>query len=142
MAEFKKQTASCARCGKLFSYIGFGFRYCELCKKFDEEEFHIVRSYIYEHGTATMLEIEENTGVSNRRISQYLREGRLEIPENSPIFIKCDMCGTDIRSGRFCRACGSKLSKDFNGILYQEIEIGEEPKKTTNMKMRYFGKHD
>lgn len=137
MKNFKMQTAACARCGKVFSYIGFGLRYCDICKKYDEKEFDLVRNYIYDNGTSTMAEIEENTGVSSRRITQYLREGRLEIPENSPIYIKCDSCHTDIRSGRYCRPCGTKLSKNLNGPMFQEIEIGEEPKNNFNGKMRF-----
>jgi len=141
MATFKKRTAVCARCGKLFDYMGFGFRYCPICKVFDEEEFSLVREYVYEHGTATMLEVEQQTGVSNRRIMQYLREGRLEIPESSPIFIRCDGCNTEIRSGRFCKACGSKLSKELTGVLTNEYEIGEEPKDRKG-KMRFNRERD
>lgn len=137
MAEFKVQTAVCVRCNKVFSYIGFGFKYCERCKRIDEEEFDKVRTYIYDHGTASMLEIEKNTAVSNKRITQYLREGRLEIPENSPIYIKCESCRTDIRSGRYCRPCGTKLSKDLSGTLVSEFEIGEEPKSNNHGKMRF-----
>lgn len=136
MSHKESQTSICARCNKMFMYPGFGLRYCPTCKKFDEEDFDKVRDYIYAHGTATMLEIEDKTGVANKRINQYLREGRLEIPNNSPIFIKCDVCRTDIRSGRYCKACASKLSKDLQGGLYKELEVGEEPKKLEG-KMRF-----
>ena len=70
---------------------------------------------------------------------QYLREGRLEIPENSPIYIKCESCRCDIRSGRYCKECAAKLSKDLEGAMrMDEYEIGEVPKMKQG-KMHYIG---
>lgn len=34
-----------------------------------------------------------------------LKEGKLEIPSNSDIFIKCKICGCDIRYGELCNKC-------------------------------------
>lgn len=133
------ETATCMRCKRVFTYFGFGHKFCPACKRIDDEQFDKIRDYIYQHGTATMVELEANTGVPIRRIEQYLREGRLEIPENSPIYIKCESCHCDIRSGRYCRECAGRLSKDLKGALaIDEFEIGEAPKKKVG-KMRYLG---
>ncbi|MBO7353261.1 MAG: hypothetical protein J6U61_03280 [Lachnospiraceae bacterium] len=86
----------------MFTYPGFGSKYCPDCRKIDEENRDKVKEYLREHGTANMVEISENTGVSKHDINQYLRDGMLEIPEGSPIYIKCEKCGCDIRSGRWC----------------------------------------
>lgn len=136
------ETKVCVRCKRMFTYLGFGHFYCPPCKKLDEVDFSKVKEYIYEHGTAPAFEVSENTGVSLDRITQYLREGRLEIPETSPIFIKCEMCSTDIRSGRLCPECASKLTKAMKITMnFDEEQVGQVPKKF-NGKMRFFGKQN
>lgn len=125
----------CVRCGRMFSYLGFGHFYCPACKKLDEEDFRKVKNYIYENGVAPAIEVSEVTGISLDRINQYLKEGRLEIPENSPIFIKCEMCSIDIRSGRVCQECASKLTHAMRVKLnFDEEQIGSVPKKMTGKR--------
>jgi hypothetical protein len=128
-------TRVCVRCGRIFNYSGFGHYYCPNCKKKDAKDFNRVRDYIYEHGIANMVEVSENTGVGVKIIEQYLREGRLEIPENSPIFIKCEMCGVDIRSGRLCPKCANSLSNAMRVEMnFDDEQIGEIPKFVGKMK--------
>ena len=130
----------CVKCGRMFTYLGFGHYYCSVCKIRDEEEFTKVKDYIYEHGVAPALEVSEMTGVSMKIIQQYLREGRLEIPEGSPIFIKCEKCSIDIRSGRLCSNCATSLSKAMRTDMdFDDEQIGQIPKKLTG-KMRFLGK--
>ena len=129
------ETKICDRCGRIFLYYGFGHYYCPACKILDEEDFTKVKDYIYDHGVASALEVSENTGISLDRINQYLREGRLEIPEESPIFIKCEMCSTDIRSGRLCQECASKLSHAMRiEMNFDDTQIGRVPKKLTGKR--------
>lgn len=133
------ETKVCVRCKRMFTYLGYGHFYCPVCKKIDEADFAKVKEYIYENGTASAMMVSEYTGVSLERITQYLKEGRLEIPELSPIFIKCEMCGSDIRSGRLCPACAGKLTKSMKESMnFDEEQIGQVPKKMEG-KMRYFG---
>ncbi len=134
------ETKVCARCGRMFNYLGFGHYYCPTCKKQDEEDFTKVKEYIYNNGVASALEVSEMTGVSIKLIEQYLREGRLEIPENSPIFIKCEKCSVDIRSGRLCPSCATSLSNTARIEMdFDDNQIGTVPKKLIG-KMRFFGK--
>ena len=44
----------------------------------------------------------------------------------------CQMCGAEIRYGRFCPECSAKLSRDNSSMVY----VGEKPKH----KMDYNGK--
>ncbi len=129
------RTQLCKRCNRFFVYMGYGHMYCSECKKLDEADFNKVRDYIYAHGTATVMETEAATEVKRKYIEQYLREGRLIIPESSPIFIKCESCGCDIRSGRYCGACASRLSKELKSALVT-YEVGERP----SGKMRFLDK--
>ncbi len=131
------ETKVCVRCKRMFTYLGYGHFYCPMCKKTDEEDFKKVKNYIFENGTAPAMEVSEKTGISLERINQYLREGRLEIPENSPIFIKCEMCSIDIRSGRLCPDCASKLTHAMREKMdFDDEQIGPVPRKLTG-KMRF-----
>lgn len=133
-------TKVCVRCKRMFSYLGFGHYYCPSCKKLDDDDFLRVKNYIYENGVASATEVSDMTGVSLKAIEQYLREGRLEIPEDSPIFIKCEQCSVDIRSGRLCLECARKLSTAMREKMdFDDEQIGEIPKKKIG-KMRFIGK--
>lgn len=132
--RFKEEVRSCKFCGGMFRYYGFGYGYCQKCTPIDEEMFHRVKEYIWENGTTTMFEASEATGVSIKHITQYLRDGRLEIPEESEIFIRCELCGADIRYGRYCQECASSMVRDLQSALKIDIfEIGEKPKRKGRM---------
>lgn len=137
------EVKKCIRCGRLFKDDGYNLDLCPNCTILDSDDFEKVRLYLYDHHTATAIELSEETGVSIVQIERYLRNGRLEIPEGSPIFIKCEKCGTDIRSGRLCTACSLSLSNSMrNEMNFTDAQIGETPKKKKgNMKegkMYYF----
>ena len=59
-----------------------------------------------------------------KNIQKFLYQGRIEIPDGSDSYIKCQMCGADIRYGRFCPDCMAKLNKENQTAVY----VGEKPK--------------
>jgi ribosomal protein L37E len=125
----------CKRCGKWFKEYMHNPELCPACMTLDAYDFDKVRQYLYAHDTATAIELSENTGVAVSQIEWYLRNGRLEIPENSPIFIRCERCGTDIRYGRFCSDCSVSLSNALRIELnFDESQVGEKPKKKDKQK--------
>ena len=103
---------SCARCKKLFQYVG-GPPICQACKEKEEETFKIIKEYIYEHKEANMVQISNDTGVSTKLIEKFIRDGRLILTEDSPIFLRCEKCGAEIKTGRFCAACSRTLSNEM-----------------------------
>lgn len=130
----------CSKCGGELSYKSLGEYVCESCGNIERDDFGKVRSYIDENGPTPAVIISEQTGVAIDKINEFLRQGRVEIPEGSDIYIKCEKCGTDIRFGRFCPACAAKLSKQLKGVF----EVGEVPKKKSAVegKMRFIGKNN
>ena len=137
--QFKEEIRTCKFCGTMFYYYGFGYGYCARCTPIDDEMFHRVKNYIWEHGTATMAMVSAATGVSMKQITQYLKDGRLEIPEESNIFIRCELCNAEIRFGRYCPECASRTSKKFESAVKMDIfEVGEKPKDLKG-KMHYLG---
>lgn len=125
-------TEACPECRKLFLYPGVGLKICQECQKKDEAQFSIIRDYLREHGNANAQELELATGIPAKTITGYLRAGRLEIPESSDIFIKCEICGTDIKSGKYCSECASRMHLELTSACIGLV--GEKPKSLGRMR--------
>lgn len=103
---------NCPRCGKIFSYLGRPI--CNQCIEKEENEFKVVKDYVYDNPGATISEVSQETGVTVEKIMRFLREERLEIKaENSNLILECERCGRAINSGRFCENCKGSINKEF-----------------------------
>lgn len=128
----------CRRCGKMFFYSGIGKCICAICKAEEEAQFELVKEYIYDNLSATIMQVSKETGVRVSRIKSYLRDGRLIIPDGSAIFLNCEVCGTEIKFGRLCRPCAETLSSEFKKEMeIDEFQIGEKPKNIGPARMRF-----
>lgn len=104
--------AQCCVCGGSLVYKGVGEYQCSECHSVEYDDYGKVRLYIEAHNGATSAEISDATGVSQAKIRQMLRDERLEVTPDSVAFLHCEICGIDIRSGKYCASCESKLRKD------------------------------
>ena len=102
---------NCERCGNKVLYKGVGEYECAECGFIMFDDYGKVRNYLETHKGATQGQVAAATGVSTNTIRQLLRDDRLEVAPNSAVFLSCDVCGTPIRSGRFCPACASRRSQ-------------------------------
>jgi len=102
----------CSVCGKTLVYKGVGEYQCSACQNLEYDDYGKVRLYIEKHNGATAIEISEATGVSQAKIRQMLKEERLEVSSNSIAFLRCEACGIEIRSGKYCEACDVKRRKE------------------------------
>lgn len=108
MAEIR----NCPRCGKIFNYYGRAI--CNKCIDIEENEFKLVKEYIYDNPGATISEVSQETEVSVEKIMRFLREERLEIKsDNCNLLLECEKCGRPISSGRFCENCKGQINKEF-----------------------------
>lgn len=103
----------CAKCSGVMIFKGVGEYHCEDCGNIAYDDYGKVRLYLESHSGATAGEIEQNTGVSQKAIRQMLKESRLQVAEGSKTFLRCEVCGKDIRSGRFCSDCEMKAHRGF-----------------------------
>ncbi len=101
---------NCKRCNRLFQYNGI--KYCASCLMELDEMYKKVRDYLYEHPDATIIEVSEATGVEEKIILEFLREGRLELKEPSAV-LTCERCGKPITMGRMCKECLVVLERDL-----------------------------
>lgn len=103
----------CEKCGGVMVFQGLGEYKCEKCDELAYDDYGKVRGYIEEHRGATAAQVEEATGVSQKTIRRLLKEGRLEVAEGSRMFLRCELCGKDIRSGRYCPECEIKMHRSL-----------------------------
>ena len=129
---------NCPRCGKLFAYIGRAI--CNRCVEQEEEEFKVVKEYIYDNPGATVFEVSDVTGVAVEKILRFLREERLEITsENSNLILECEKCGAPIKTGRYCEQCRASLTNEMK----REFGIGQRKQegiKSTGKEKMYIVK--
>ena len=75
----RKEVVRCEYCGGPLRMKGRGRYTCETCAKDTYDDFGKVCLYLDTNGPATKYEIAAATGVSEQKVSQYLKEKRLEI---------------------------------------------------------------
>ena len=123
---------NCARCGKMFNYVG-GQPICDLCKKAIEEDFQKVKQYIVDNPRAGLKQIAEDNKVTSKQIQQWIREERLMFTSDSPIQIQCENCGELIQTGRFCAKCRSSMANNLSDTVAKskpqlQTVVKKEPK--------------
>ncbi len=120
----------CKKCGGRMIYKYKGMYQCDECEEQDYDDFGIVARYLAENGEASSVVIEKNTGVKRELINKFLRDGRLEIPETSKVFITCNICGGDIRFGKICSKCAVEADVGKKKG-YTIADVGDSPKRLT-----------
>ena len=103
----------CSVCGGKMLFVGVGEYHCERCKNVEFDDYGKVRNYIEAHRGCNAIEIEAATGVPRKAIHQMLREERIEVTKDSKVFLKCEHCGKDILTGRYCEKC-ENIIKGFS----------------------------
>jgi len=103
---------NCPKCKKVFSYVSSS--YCPACEKEEEALFNIVRDYIKENNTSTMMQVCEATGITMKKLTRYIKEGRLEISKGMHGELTCEACGKPVLKGKFCDSCVVKIGQEMN----------------------------
>lgn len=106
----------CPECGGVMVFKGCGEYRCEQCKFIAYDDYGKVRNYVEKHAGVTAAQVAEATGVKQKTIRTMLKESRLEIAEGSNSYLKCEMCGVKIRSGRVCPQC----EKNYNRAVEEK----------------------
>lgn len=95
----------CEKCGGVLVYRGLGEYQCEECSAVEYDDYGKVRNYLEEHRGANVAKVSDATGVTHKAIRDMIKEKRFEIIDNRGGYLRCEICGENISSGRLCRKC-------------------------------------
>lgn len=130
---------NCRKCGRMFNYIT-GMPICQSCKDAMEVKFQEVKEYIRANKGVGINEVAEACDVEPQQITQWLREDRLEVTENSSIMLNCESCGSPIRSGKYCDKCRTSMTNAFSQISrqhQQQVAAQQQNSDKSGPRMRF-----
>jgi hypothetical protein len=94
---------------------------CPVCGRKELSDFGKVREFVEEYGPQPAMVISQATNVNIEVIESLLSSGRVEIPDGSGSYIRCQSCGTAIRYGRYCPECAANMiGKVREGMLSKD----------------------
>ncbi|MDQ0116549.1 TIGR03826 family flagellar region protein [Paenibacillus harenae] len=115
---------NCPRCGKLFAK---GIReVCTVCTRDIDKEYELCANYLREYKGAIITELSDETGVSIKQITKFIREGRISMVNAPNMSYPCESCGTLIREGHLCDNCRNRLTnaaQEMKGNLAKKEEL-------------------
>ncbi len=105
------KATNCPECGRLFLNPGIG-KYCPECAEKRERAMDEISRYVRDNPRSSVEEICNALEVKKSLVISMLQSGRLE---EFKIGFKypCASCGKPIGHGRFCKACGKRLTSEF-----------------------------
>ena len=127
------QVKNCPRCGKLFNEIISPI--CPVCERAEEEDFQRVKENIEENPASSLQEISEATGISGKKIMQYIKDGRLEITGGMKGELRCESCGKPITRGKFCDVCLIEFTRNINEMFGKNRPESSEPGEKKSGRM-------
>ncbi|GKW46565.1 flagellar protein [Planococcus sp. NCCP-2050] len=132
MDVHSNQLENCVLCGRLYlkSYTDF----CLDCYKEIEADFKKVDAFIKDEANleATLEELSEATDVSEKRIADFIRDGRIYGEDFPNLGYPCAHCGTVIKRQVLCNSCYQEFSSEINRTLKRDKlvdEIGRKPQE-------------
>lgn len=126
--------ANCSKCSRL--YIKNPVRdICDKCYKEEETAYDKVSTYLKkrENRTATMLQVVQDTGVSEDLIHKFIKQGRIKLVQFPNLTYPCETCGNPIQTGKLCEQCLTELRKDL-----EIFEREEQRQKELEERKVYF----
>lgn len=119
---------NCKNCGDLFLYTG-NRAICPACVEKEEQEFELVKQYLWDRPNSSLPDVSEATGVKEERILKYLREGRIILGGDSKLRLECEICGGEITYGRICDKCAKILGEGSASGQTDKQSIGYHSKR-------------
>ncbi len=124
------ELSNCPNCDKLF--VKNALRdVCDDCFKEEEKQFETVYTFIRkrENRTATMVQVVEGTGVSEKLIIKFIKKGRLQLSKFPGLTYPCEKCATPIREGKLCTSCQTKLRSQIDSLKKEQERLEEIEKR-------------
>lgn len=114
---------NCPRCGKLFAK---NFKdVCPVCIRDIDKEYLLCADYLREFKGAIITELSDQTGVSIKQITKFIREGRISMVNAPNLSYPCESCGSLIRESHICDTCRLRIDKDKKTMFANEAKRAE-----------------
>ncbi len=124
---------NCPVCGKVFSKVNRSV--CPACHKEIEDQFVLCERYLRENRGATLEKLCDDTGVSIKMITKFIKEGRISIYNAPNVHIPCDICGQPMKAGLMCESCRQRLAHDVSKAVKESAMI-EESKRAVGFQVK------
>jgi len=109
-------------------YQSTGNRLCGDCLLQLDEDFILIREYLYDNDGAGIEEVSEATGVTRKTIMYLLKEERLIVGDEKTGaggILTCESCKKPISTGRICAGC----KKEVLTAIQQSVGPVSKPKR-------------
>ena len=121
----------CNLCAMPYQDIGLPF--CQTCMMAMEEQYMLVRDYLYDNPYESADKVAEETGVPQKVILYFIKDGRIQDVRTEGL-LRCEQCGKPIDGGRFCKKCMSMLDERVLKPLQQTKETaGQDGERRPRM---------
>ena len=129
---------NCKECGKVMTYGGMR-KLCQDCTDKREKQYLEVRNFVKSNPNVAIEVVSEATGVEERRIREFIREGLIEPTALDGFPVDCQRCGKPIAKGTYCPICqqdlASNLSRERPGKTPTDKK-GSEKRKSLTLHLR------
>ncbi|MFX3631590.1 MAG: TIGR03826 family flagellar region protein [Candidatus Pristimantibacillus sp.] len=126
---------NCPRCGKLFAK---NFRdACPSCIREIDKEYEACSTYLRVNKGAMINDLSEETGVSIKQITKFIREGRISLLNAPNLSYPCEVCGTLIRESHICGSCRTRFVKDANKLNSTYASKQDDSKTSSSAQNAY-----
>jgi len=128
---------NCPRCGKIFAK---GFNdVCPACTREIDKEYETCANYLRENRGASITLLSDETGVSIRQITKFIREGRISLMDAPNLSYPCESCGVLIQSNNLCDSCRKRLVNASKNLFSDESIAQEKKLSEESVKHVYKG---
>jgi flagellar operon protein (TIGR03826 family) len=101
----------CPRCNKLYAKNMRDM--CNNCHNQLEKDYERCIEYLKENKGLNIQQLADDTEISVKQITRWLREGRISLFNAPNMSYPCESCGTLIRESNLCESCRTRLSRDM-----------------------------
>ena len=124
----------CPRCNKLFSKH---FReVCNSCHQELEKDYERCIEHLRKNKGLTIQELADETEISIKQITRWLREGRISLFNAPNMTYPCEVCGTLIRENTMCDGCRGRLQKDVKNAQKKASSVTQDYRGNTGFQIK------